>query len=168
MIGYNEIIPGRLWVGSFCDAQDARQLWRLGITGVLSLQSDQDIKSRGIKLKKLFKALEEVDIEFLRMPVQDFDEAEMARQLPFCVAELEAALAPGWARVYMHCTAGINRSPTVAAAYLIKSRGWTAQETYKYLLEKRACQPYFNILETYEKTLLQQPDADTRPIVLTC
>jgi protein-tyrosine phosphatase len=153
LFDYNEIIPGRLWVGSFISPLDSKQLWRMGITSVISLQSDQDLRGQGgTNMKKLIKALKEVDIDFLRLPVQDFNEEDIAKHLGLCALKLEAALAPAWAKVYLHCTAGVNRSPTVAAAYLMKSRGWPAQQAYDYLIEKRNCRPYLKVLERYEKT----------------
>jgi protein-tyrosine phosphatase len=125
----------------------------MGITTVVSLQSDRDLKSRGISLTKLIKSLEEVDVDLVRLPLQDFDENALAEKLSACVTKIETLMAPGWAKIYLHCTAGVQRSPTVAAAYLIKSRGWAAQKAYDYLIEKRDCQPYRNILEQYERTL---------------
>jgi protein-tyrosine phosphatase len=84
----------------------------MGITVVVSLQSDQDLKRNGISLKKLLKALTEANIDLRRVPVQDFSKEDSVTHLPACVAEIEAALAPGWAKAYVHCTGGINRSPT--------------------------------------------------------
>jgi protein-tyrosine phosphatase len=153
LFDFNEIKAGRLWVGSFVGHHDVKQLWRMGITTVISLQSDQDIKGCGINTKKLLKALTEADMEFLRVPVPDFNEEALGVELPVCIKELETALAQGWAKVYLHCTAGVNRSPTVAAAYLMKSRGWTAQHAYDYLTEKRNCKPYLKILQNYEEAL---------------
>jgi protein-tyrosine phosphatase len=153
LFDYNEIMPGRLWVGSLLCPQDAKQLRRMGITMVISLQSDQDLKSRGINLKKLVQSLEEFDVDMVRLPIQDFSEEAVAGQLSDTVAKLEAALAPGWSKIYLHCTAGINRSPTVAAAYLMKSLGWTALQAYDYIVEKRECQPYLAVLEKYGEKL---------------
>jgi protein-tyrosine phosphatase len=70
------------------------------------------------------------------------------------VSVIEEALAPGWAKVYLHCTAGIIRSATVAAAYLIKAQSMTAQESYDLLVEKRDCEPDLEVLRKYEEALL--------------
>jgi len=153
LFDYNQIIPGRLWVGSFVRPEDAKQLRRMGITIVVSLQSNEDLKERHVSLKKLIHALSEANIDLRRVPVRDFSKEDLARQLPKCVAELEAALAPGWAKAYVHCTAGINRSPTVAAAYLIKSRGLSAREACEHVAAKRDCSPYLDVLEKYQTTL---------------
>jgi protein-tyrosine phosphatase len=156
LFDYNQIIPGRLWVGAFVRPEDAKQLQRMGITIVVSLQSDQDFKQNGISLKKLLRALEDANIDLRRVPVEDFDKRGLAGKLPACIAEIEAALAPGWAKVYVHCSAGINRSPTAAAAYLMKSRGLSAQEAHDYLVERRDCNPYLDVLEEYETELSRE------------
>jgi protein-tyrosine phosphatase len=154
MLGdYNEVIPGKLWVGSYCRPGDSKQLHRMGITTVVSLQTDLDLKGEGISLKKLVKSLAEADIDLVRVPLQDFNEEALTKELSASVETIESLMAPGWAKVYLHCTAGVQRSPTVAAAYMMKSRGWPAGQAYDYLIEKRNCRPYRNILEQYEKAL---------------
>jgi protein-tyrosine phosphatase len=153
LFDYNQIIPGRLWVGTSIVPGDAKQLRRMGITIVVSLQSDHDLEERHISLKKLVKALSDANIDLSRVPVRDFSKRDLALRLPKCVAEVEAALAPGWAKVYLHCTAGINRSPTVAAAYLVKSRGMSAREACEYVAAKRDCSPYLDVLEQYKASL---------------
>jgi protein-tyrosine phosphatase len=153
LFDYNQIIPGRLWVGSSVRPEDAKQLRRMGITIVVSLQSSDDLKAARISLKKLVHALSEANIDLRRVPVGDFSKEDLIRRLPRCVAEIEAALAPGWAKAYVHCTAGINRSPTAAAAYLIKSRGMSAGEAWEYVTSKRDCSPYLDVLEKYQASL---------------
>jgi protein-tyrosine phosphatase len=153
LFDYNQIIPGRLWVGSFVRPEDANQLRRMGITVVISLQNDDDLKVYGISLKKLIKSLSEANIDLCRVPVQDFNKEVLALHLPECVAAIEAVLVPGWAKAYVHCSGGINRSPTAAAAYLIKTRGLSAQEAYDYLVERRDCSPHLDLLVEYEKAI---------------
>ena len=149
----NEIIPDRLWVGGHVRPQDVGHLKFIGITTVVNIQSDEDIKNCGIPLKRIIKAYNEAGLELRRAPTPDFDKEALIANLPQCVAEVEAALQPPWARVYLHCTAGINRSPTTAAAFLIRTRGFSAQEAFDYVNARRHCSPYLNILERYAESL---------------
>ena len=149
----DEIIPSRLWVGAFIQPQDVRLLARNSITTVLSLQSGEDLASCGIQLEKLRNAYRDAGIELRRSPVRDFDRDSLAACLPSCVAELEKALQPRQTRVYLHCTAGINRSPTVAAAYLIRSQDMSAREAYEFIIARRDCSPSLEILEKYRDSL---------------
>jgi protein-tyrosine phosphatase len=150
---YNQIIDGRLWVGSVVRPADARQLQRMGITIVVSLQTDRDLKQHGISQEKLVRELEDVSIDIRWVPVEEFDREDLIRQLPTCVAAVEAALTPAWAKLYLHCSAGIIRSPTVAAAYLMKTYSMPAEKASDILMAKRDCRPDMEVLRAYELTL---------------
>ena len=156
LFDHNQVIEGRLWVGTFIRPEDARQRRRMGITDVVSLQSERDLEERRISIRKLIRALSEANVDLHRVPIRDFSREDLARKLPACVAAVEAALAPGWAKVYLHCTAGINRGPTVAAAYLIKSRGMSAREAHDYVVSRRECDPYLDVLERYASQLTDE------------
>jgi len=56
-------------------------------------------------------------IELCRVPVRDFDLVDLREKLLECVHLLERLLAASHL-VYLHCTIGAARSPTVAIAYL--------------------------------------------------
>ena len=149
----NEIISDRLWVGSYVRPEDVRYLRQMDITSVLNLQSDRDLSVYGINIKKLLKAFAQADIEMRRVPTADFDKNALSENLPRAVEELEQALAPRWAKAYVHCSAGINRGPTLVAAYLIKTGGRSAKDAYDYLVARRDCNPYLDVLERYAASL---------------
>jgi protein-tyrosine phosphatase len=153
ILNCNEIISDRLWVGRYVGPGDVKYLRELGITTIMSLQSDEDLAYYGISMKRMLKACSEAEIDLCRIATSDFDTIALAQNLPQCVGALESALTPRWARVYLHCSAGINRSPTTAAAYLIRSRGWSAREAHDYLTARRNCSPYLTVLEQYEAAL---------------
>jgi protein-tyrosine phosphatase len=72
--------------------------------------------------------------------VRDFDAAELRSKLPECVRNLDGLLASGHV-AYLHCTAGVNRSPTVAMAYLHRCRGWKLGEASAHVAERLWCSP---------------------------
>ncbi len=153
LLDCNEIVPDRLWVGSYVQPEDISRLKQMGITAIVSMQSDEDISSYKISLKKILKACEAADMDFRRIPAQDFDQKSLSATLPKAVQEVEKALTPRWAKAYVHCTAGINRGPTLAAAYLIKSQGLSAQEAYDYVTTRRHCSPYLEVLYQFEASI---------------
>lgn len=163
LLDCNEIIRDKLWVGCYVRPDEVRILQQMGITTILSMQSEQDLEEYHISIPKLLKAYEAAEIDSRRIPTQDFDKSALLANLPDAVAELEKALQPRWTKVYVHCTAGINRGPTLAAAYLIKSRGLSAREAYDYVATRRHCNPYLDILEAYEASSESRPEA-TDPI----
>lgn len=147
------IIADRLWVGTCLRPEDVRQLKNLEVTSVVCLQSDSDIAGEGTSARKLLKAFSAAEIKFLRVAINDFDKEDLLRNIPRCVAEIEEALRPPEARVYLHCTAGLNRAPTVAAAYLMRARGMSPKEAYDYVLARRYCRPYLDVLQNYAASL---------------
>jgi protein-tyrosine phosphatase len=149
----DEILPDRLWVGRFLRGDDISRLQAMGITTVLSVQSDSDLSYCGVSVKTIQSALRNAGIEFRRTPVEDFDREQLALRLPECVASLREALAEQSARVYLHCTAGMNRAPTIAAAFLIQSRRMPSSEAYEFVTTRRNCRPYMSLLLAFESSI---------------
>ncbi len=153
MLDCDEIIPERLWIGGYPETEDMDQFRRMAISAVVSLQDARDIAGLGISLKRMGDAYGQAGIEFHRVEVRDFDKEDLLEKLSLCVGEIEAALARRSARVYLHCTAGLNRAPTAAAAYLIRSRGMSAQQAHDYVVARRYCRPYLDVLKKYAASL---------------
>lgn len=110
--------------------EDAQHLRSLGIDRLLSLQTDADLASRGLRWPVVWQVLMAQGIRAERHPIVDFDTRDFARQLSGAVTALEELLVvddPARPpRVYVHCTAGINRSPSVALAVLARRMGLDA------------------------------------------
>lgn len=153
MLEYSEIIPGRLWVGAYVCEEEVSDLKRIGITDVFSMQTDEDLHRYGISPEALARAYSRAGIEFQRQPISDFDREALARNLPEAVARVERVLADPGVKLYLHCTAGVIRSATTAAGYLIRSRGISACEACAFLTSRRNCSPTLDILESYEIAL---------------
>jgi len=149
---YDEILPGRLWVGSYVEPEEIGLLKQIGITSIVSLQSDRDLMAYSISADDMQQACAALGIEFRRAPVLDFDPEALSQNLDNCVREVEKAAARPSARIYLHCTAGKNRAPTVAAAFLMRTRDLSALQAFEYLIGRRDCQPYLSVLEKYEET----------------
>ena len=78
----DEIIPSRLWIGRYVDPSDIKLLGALGITTLVSLQSDQDLAYYGISIARILRACEEARIDFRRIAIPDFDRVALAQNLP--------------------------------------------------------------------------------------
>jgi Dual specificity phosphatase, catalytic domain len=118
MIDYDRILP-HLLVGTFLkSALEVEMLRRHeGVTAVLNLQTDAGIRAGeffGEPLETIYGAS---SVKLLRVPVRDLDALDLQQKLSDCVAVLNRLIEEGQT-VYLHCTAGVNRSPTVAIAYL--------------------------------------------------
>lgn len=85
----------------------------LGATALLSLQTDTDLMARGLSWSTLWALHARAGLRAERLPIIDFDRKDLARHLGDAVDAASRLLAAGH-RLYLHCTAGLNRSATVA------------------------------------------------------
>jgi len=145
-MNFDQVTP-RLYVGS-CPIENAdvdRLKKEIGVTGVLNLQSDDDIAYWRIDWEKLETHYREAEIEVRHVPVQDFNPDSLRRGLPRCVEALAELMEEG-RTVYVHCNAGINRSPTTVIAYLHWREGKGLEEATAHVLTRRSCQPYVDMI----------------------
>lgn len=72
-----------LLVGScLLDSKDFEDLRSLGVTAILSLQTENDMGERGIEWEE--KAALNAKLAFRSLPVRDFDTQDLRRKLPEC------------------------------------------------------------------------------------
>lgn len=134
----HRVLPG-LFVGPDPrDGADFEALRSLEITAILSLQTEDDLRDRGVGWEA--KAARAAGLAFRNMPVTDFDSADLQRKLPECVSVLDGMLKAGHS-VYVHCTAGVSRSPTVVVAYLHWCLAWPLTRALAHVTETRDCCP---------------------------
>jgi len=132
-------VTERVYVGpDLREAADFRQLQKLRITAILSLQTEDDLQNREANWEA--RSAAGAGMAHRNVPVTDFDAADLQRRLPDCVAMLEQLLSEGHT-VYVHCTAGVMRSPTVVAAYLYRCEGWQLGDAVAHLERVRNCNP---------------------------
>lgn len=113
----------RLFVGPGpTGLDDLRILADHGVTGLLSLQTDDDLGARGLRWSTLWQLYTQRGITALRVPIRDVDRKDLSRCIAAALEALDGLLAEH-ARVYLHCTYGLNRSPTLALAHLYRSLG---------------------------------------------
>jgi protein-tyrosine phosphatase len=120
------------------EPEEYEQLRSLNVTAILNLQTEADVHSGGIKRAR--QMAKRAGFGFISVPVMDFDRLELQRKLPDCVRKLDRLLRVGHT-VYIHCTAGVNRSPTVAVAYLHWCLQWPLDQASTYLHRIRDCCP---------------------------
>jgi protein-tyrosine phosphatase len=119
------------------DEDDFRHLMAAKVTAVVSLQTEEDETDGGENERGLAEAS---GMKFVGMPVMDFDRLELIQKLPGCVEGLQQLIAGGDV-VYLHCTAGVNRSPTVAVAYLHWKLQWPLEKALEHVQDCRNCCP---------------------------
>lgn len=142
------IITSELLVGTqITSAEDLDSLKNLGVKAVLSLQQDQDYQASGTRWDVLSRLGVERGIEMRRHPIADFEPSDLIGKLDLCIGTLDELLRDV-GRVYVHCTAGINRSSGVVLAYLVLRRGMSLDAAYRLIKSRRPqANPYRNLLD---------------------
>jgi atypical dual specificity phosphatase len=143
------IITQKLLVGTqIRTGEDLDTLRSLGVTGILSLQEDADHAGSGTRKDVIDRLATERQMELRRCPIVDFDPADLLAKLDRVMGILSDLLADN-RRVYVHCTAGINRSTGVVLAYLVLRQGMTVDGAYRLIKSRRPqANPYQALLQT--------------------
>ncbi len=108
-----------IFIGSCpINTDDLRTIVReTGASALLSLQSDQCREHFAIDYSRLADQARASHVALVNAPMLDFNVDDQRRHLPNAVHRLHELLDGGH-RVYVHCTAGLNRSPLAVLGLL--------------------------------------------------
>lgn len=123
------VIRDNLFVGR-CpyDEKDIELIQTLiGASAILSLQHDECLMRMNINYARYEQHGRALGLVMARCPMRDFDPEDQRFGLPAAVNLLRDLLQAGH-RVYVHCTLGVNRAPTVVLAYLTVIEGLAVEE----------------------------------------
>lgn len=139
----------RLFLGSRPESPVDIETLRLkeGITAVLNLQTDDDMRAVGVVWAPLSDYYRASAIELCRVPVRDFDPSDLREKLPKCVRQLQHLLRAKHC-VYLHCTLGATRSPTVAVAYIHCCQGQTLDQAATEVKARWPCSPNLEVVRS--------------------
>ena len=152
MLEHSTTLDETLMVGSY--PQSPEQITYLkqecGVEAVVSLQSDDDLRTRGLRWEFLWQLYTQLGLVATRVPVIDFDARDLMRQLDEAVAAV-AELVDAGHKTYVHCNAGMNRSPTVIIAYLVANRGMSVDDAFSWVTERHSCMPYPDLVRNWAR-----------------
>lgn len=138
---YYHHVESDLIVGS--QPQNAEDIQHLheheDVKVIYNMQQDKDMAYWSVDGEELQRAAAALGIEYVRVEAVDFDPHSLRRTLPQAVARLQQVRKMG--RVYLHCTAGLGRSPAVAIASLFWHTDMNLEQAYEYLTSIRPCGP---------------------------
>lgn len=125
--GPSQILPF-LYVGCQDDANSTKIMQDVHITHVINVSATGE---RAAFLN------DENDIEhFLRIPINDCHDAKLLPYFDQTYNFIEnARMSHG--RVFIHCLAGISRSPAVAIAYVMRYLNLSFDDAYKHVKQRR-------------------------------
>lgn len=144
----DEVADG-LWVGPCPSSPERiRSLRERGITGLVSVQTDSDLQATGLSWPLMWRFLLAQGLACQRQAIEDFNDRALRGGLDLAVQAVDELRRAGHP-VYLHCTAGVNRSPTVAIAWLVKHGGMDLDAAWQQVTERRSCQPNRVVLEAW-------------------
>jgi hypothetical protein len=133
---------------------------RSGATAVLSLQHDDCLAYWGIDYVQMLVAGARNGLRMERCQMRDFDIEDQQRRLPSAVAMLTRLQRQGH-RTYVHCTAGLGRSPLTVWAYLVMVEGWEAARAIETIRRVRpAAVPSWEALQGCREALLAKREKE--------
>lgn len=146
MIEPARVLP-TLYIGAApATRDDAALLARRGVSAVLSLQTDGDLRNLGLTWEVVLGWYRREGLAAERVPIEDWSPEAVIAHLSQAVEALERLLDAGHT-VYLHCTAGVNRSPSVALAYLRRIRREPLGRALARITRSRPqAQPYPEVL----------------------
>lgn len=138
-----EITPNLLVGPCPYDAEEFQELKAQAVTAILSLLTADDEEE--LCVHGIVEATR-AGLEYRNVAVNDFDNLDLKKKLPECVEALDDLLKNGH-RVYVHCTAGVNRSPTVVVAYLHWRLHWALEQALDHVQTRRRCCPRGDLIQ---------------------
>lgn len=119
-------ITEQVWCGATLEVTDILALPVYAIKRVVNLETYENYPP---------SALRQSGIDFVHIPVLDIDHPLADKTIDKLVAAIDEVAARGEG-VYVHCTAGWQRSPAAVACYLVHT-GMDAEQALALVKEKR-------------------------------
>lgn len=119
-----------------------------GVTALVSVQTDDDLASLGLSWQLVWRFLVGRGMSVARRPIVDFRDDTLLEGLDEAVEAVQAARSSGH-KTLLHCTAGVNRSPSVAIAWLVAHGGMNLDEAWSQVTERRRSEPNRRVLERW-------------------
>ena len=126
-----------------------------GPTAVLCLQCDDCHRALQIDGDAIARRGAELGLKMVRVPIRDFDHGDQGLMLPEAVRVLASLLESGH-RVYVHCTAGINRASLVTVGWLTFVEGLHLEAAVEQVKSRRQqAHPYLDSWHAAKNMLLE-------------
>jgi len=133
-------IPPNIFIGPYPQSvDDIRVLKKVGATAVLNVQTDEDIKHRGLNWPEMLAFYQSSDVTIARLQIADFNPESLENNI-FAAAKLLNELFARGSKdtsVYVHCTAGMSRAAATVILYLAAFKGYGVQEAYEHVKKHR-------------------------------
>ncbi|CAD8131561.1 unnamed protein product [Paramecium pentaurelia] len=135
--------------------QDILYLKQKQVRAVLNLQTRLDMFHRGVNWEQIVDAYKRHNIVMKNYQIFDMDSEDFEKKSNKAVQILKK-LINEYEYVYVHCTAGIGRAPSIVVLYLASILQYDLKEAIEFVKQKRQ-QFYINysmLKKSFQKTLV--------------
>ncbi|ORY89488.1 hypothetical protein BCR35DRAFT_275994 [Leucosporidium creatinivorum] len=141
-------VMSNLWIGDYASSQDATELTKLGITHVVCAMKQGYADPAGFKMHRIL--------------IDDTDRTNIIEHFPSACDFIAQARLHSKG-VLVHCQAGVSRSSTLVAAYLMREMGLTTEQALQKIRKtrKRAEPTEFFMLQL---ELWERCDCEWKPV----
>ena len=140
----SEIIPKKLYLGNYDTAKSKETLEKHKISHILTC---------GKYMEKHF----EDNFNYLQLDLEDIIEENIIRYFDITYKYIDSGET-----VYVHCNAGVSRSPSIVIAYLMKKEKMTFIEAFNKVKACRECvfpnESFVEQLKKFEETIFEKKD----------
>lgn len=126
-LNYSKVTDNIL-LGAFLHIPDDFQLLKKqGVSSILSIQTSQDIAMHRLTEDYLQQQSIRNDLEIHTYAIQDMNKRDFVEKCMGAI-KLLAKLVEGDRKVYVHCSAGMYRSPQIVVLFLILTHNYSVEE----------------------------------------
>ena len=131
LLDFNKIGNTNIYIGPYLQTeQDFESIYKKGINAVLNVQTNKDLEYRQLDINILKKYANKYNINIERYPIEDFSQEELYQKLKGAGDLLNNLIKKG-KNVYVHCTAGIGRAPSVVIIYLVLYQNYSINDAFE-------------------------------------
>jgi len=152
--GMHEILENFLWLGDRFAASETKVLKQLGISYMLTLYGTHEHEYL-------------TPIRTRCIPLNDDGSSDLGPVLKRCFEFIDEAKLKKQ-KILIHCAAGINRSPSIVIAYLMRTNNMRYQDAFDFVQNKRwfidPSPPYRLQLQQYEKIISENKTTEVETL----
>ena len=152
---FNKVKDTNIILGSYPLSQnDLIRMKKAGVTGVMNIQTGNDMTQRGVFWPQLVEKYKEVGIDnVFSYPIPDKDEDEYIEELFNAAQHLNDMINEQGLTVYVHDNSSLTRAPTLVICYLCL---FVRIRTYENLPEAGALIKQYHNVSTPNLKILQK------------
>ena len=130
-------VTDNLWLGPYLQIEEEySKLNSEGVCAIQNLQTDEDLKSLKMTHEDLERNAHEKSMYYENYQINDNDQRDFNMKCLGGVEKLNE-LVQNYDKVYVHCTAGVHRSPKLICLYLMQYGNLGIKEAIDLVIAKR-------------------------------